>query len=85
MDIHQNYHELLVAVEGVAGTGQSDFRTYRAEKTYAVSAGKWYFELEVLTYGPLRVGWAKADFKPGCQLGADDCSWAFDGYRVSHI
>jgi hypothetical protein len=42
-----------------------------------------YFEFEVLTAGPMRVGWGKADFKPGCQLGADDCSWAFDGYRVS--
>lgn len=30
----------------------------------------------------MRVGWAKADFKPGYQLGQDDCSWAFDGWRV---
>lgn len=33
----------------------SAFRTYRAEKTYAVTSGKWYFEFEVLTAGPMRV------------------------------
>lgn len=31
------------------------FRTYRVEKTYAVTSGKWYFEFEVLTAGPMRV------------------------------
>lgn len=41
-----------------------------------------YFEFEVLTIGPMRVGWARADAIPGCQLGYDDCSWAFDGYKV---
>lgn len=44
-----------------------------------------YFEFEVLTAGPMRVGWAKADAKPGYQLGQDDCSWAFDGWRVCKI
>ncbi|KAJ8959408.1 hypothetical protein NQ318_022098 [Aromia moschata] len=44
----------------------SAFRTYRAEKNYAVSSGKWYFEFEILTTGPMRVGWAKADCAPGC-------------------
>lgn len=33
----------------------SAFRTYRAEKNYAVTSGKWYFEFEVLTAGPMRV------------------------------
>lgn len=59
------------------------FRTYRVEKTYAVSSGKWYFEFEVLTAGPMRVGWARADSNPGQMLGSDDSSWAFDGYNVS--
>lgn len=62
---------------------QSAFRTYRAEKNYAVSSGKWYFEFEILTFGPMRVGWAKADCAPGCMLGADENTWAFDGYNVS--
>lgn len=61
------------------------FRTYRVEKHYAVSSGKWYFEFEVLTAGPMRVGWAKADCMPGNMLGSDETTWAFDGYNVSHF
>ncbi|BES99791.1 ryanodine receptor [Nesidiocoris tenuis] len=60
---------------------QMSFRTYRCEKTYAVTSGKWYFEFEILTAGPMRVGWATADCPPGNQLGNDDHSWAFDGYN----
>lgn len=33
----------------------SAFRTYRVERTYAVTSGKWYFEFEVLTAGAMRV------------------------------
>nr|CAI5848298.1 unnamed protein product [Callosobruchus analis] len=58
------------------------FRTYRAEKNYAVSSGKWYFEFEILTAGPMRVGWAKADCDPGRMLGSDENTWAFDGYNL---
>lgn len=61
------------------------FRTYRVEKHYAVSNGKWYFEFEVLTAGPMRVGWAKADCMPGSMLGSDENTWAFDGYNVGHF
>lgn len=64
---------------------QLSFRTYRVEKHYAVSNGKWYFEFEVLTAGPMRVGWAKADCMPGSMLGSDENTWAFDGYNVSVI
>jgi len=42
-----------------------------------------YYEFEVLTAGPMRVGWAKVDCKPGCQIGCDESSWAFDGFSVS--
>lgn len=42
-----------------------------------------YFEFEILTAGPMRVGWAKADCNPGCQLGSDENTWAFDGFNVS--
>nr|CAD7424343.1 unnamed protein product [Timema monikensis] len=61
------------------------FRTYRAERNYAVSTGKWYFEFEILTAGPMRVGWAKADCNPGCQLGSDESTWAFDGYNEEKV
>ncbi|KAL5285595.1 hypothetical protein ACFFRR_007348 [Megaselia abdita] len=59
------------------------FRTYRVEKNYAVTSGKWYFEFEVLSTGPMRVGWARADCHPGNMLGCDDATWAFDGHNVS--
>ncbi|XP_063236802.1 ryanodine receptor isoform X2 [Bacillus rossius redtenbacheri] len=72
-------HEAMLAEAGRAR--QVYFRTYRAEKNYAVSTGKWYFEFEILTAGPMRVGWAKADCNPGCQLGSDENTWAFDGFN----
>ncbi|KAG8232313.1 hypothetical protein J437_LFUL009412 [Ladona fulva] len=56
---------------------QSFFRTYRVEKNYAVSS--------VLTNGPMRVGWARADCMPGCQLGSDEDTWAFDGYNEEKV
>ncbi|XP_043499298.1 ryanodine receptor isoform X4 [Polistes fuscatus] len=61
------------------------FRTYRVEKHYAVNSGKWYFEFEVLTAGPMRVGWAKADCMPGSMLGSDENTWAFDGYNEEKV
>ncbi|XP_043283357.1 ryanodine receptor isoform X10 [Venturia canescens] len=64
---------------------QLSFRTYRVEKHYGVSSGKWYFEFEVLTAGPMRVGWAKADCSPGCMLGSDENTWAFDGYNEEKV
>ncbi|KRJ98422.1 ryanodine receptor isoform X9 [Drosophila yakuba] len=61
------------------------FRTYRVERNYAVTSGKWYFEFEVLTSGPMRVGWARADCYPGAMLGSEDTSWAFDGHNVTKM
>src|SRR5579863_4740153 len=76
----------IVLKEQADAKRQSDYRTYRAEKTYAVAEGKWYFlenislklhvimfmrlwdryyEAEVLTSGPMRVGWARVDCKVG--------------------
>ncbi|XP_029031557.1 ryanodine receptor 2 isoform X4 [Betta splendens] len=54
-------------------------RVFRADKSYAVTQGKWYFEFEALTAGNIRVGWAR----PGCtadkELGSDDQAYVFDG------
>lgn len=57
---------------------RSDFRSYRAEKTYAVTAGKWYFEVEIQTTGSVRIGWATTIFSPSFELGGDEYSFAFD-------
>nr|BAA41471.1 ryanodine receptor homologue [Drosophila melanogaster] len=59
--------------------------TYRVERNYAVTSGKWYFEFEVLTSGPMRVGWARADCYPGAMLGSEDTSWAFDGHNEEKV
>uniref|UniRef100_A0A3Q1CAK1 Ryanodine receptor 2 n=1 Tax=Amphiprion ocellaris TaxID=80972 RepID=A0A3Q1CAK1_AMPOC len=58
------------------------FRIFRAEKTYCVNAGKWYFELEVLTAGEVRVGWARPGCLPDQELGSDDQAFVFDGFKV---
>ncbi|KAK6024413.1 SPRY domain protein, partial [Ostertagia ostertagi] len=55
-------------------------RTYRAEATYAVSSGKWYFEFEILTAGFMKIGWMDVGASPEIQLGHDDRGYAFDGY-----
>uniref|UniRef100_T1JNF8 Ryanodine receptor n=1 Tax=Strigamia maritima TaxID=126957 RepID=T1JNF8_STRMM len=60
-------------------------RTFRAEKTYAVSEDKWYFEFEVLTAGPMKVGWARVSMTPGVEVGSDENSWAFDGYNLHAV
>uniref|UniRef100_A0A8C5FWP2 Ryanodine receptor 2 n=1 Tax=Gadus morhua TaxID=8049 RepID=A0A8C5FWP2_GADMO len=58
------------------------FRVFRAEKTYSVSAGKWYFELEIHTAGEIRVGWARPGCLPDQELGSDEQAFAFDGFKA---
>lgn len=60
-------------------------RQFRVEQTYAVKAGKWYFEFEALSGGDMRVGWARPACRPDVELGADDQAYVFDGYRVISI
>uniref|UniRef100_A0A8C7JSK1 Ryanodine receptor 2 n=1 Tax=Oncorhynchus kisutch TaxID=8019 RepID=A0A8C7JSK1_ONCKI len=58
------------------------FRIFRAEKTYCVNAGKWYFEFEVLTSGEMRVGWARPGCLPDQELGSDQHAFVFDGFKA---
>ncbi|XP_077359216.1 ryanodine receptor 2 [Festucalex cinctus] len=58
------------------------FRIFRAERSYCVNAGKWYFELEVLTAGEMRVGWARPGCRPDLELGSDEQAFVFDGFKV---
>lgn len=53
-------------------------RSYRAEKTYAITSGKWYYEAEILTAGHIKLGWATLNWAPNCELGDDEHSWAFE-------
>ncbi|XP_052768471.1 ryanodine receptor 2-like isoform X9 [Mya arenaria] len=54
-------------------------RTYRAQLTYAVKSGKWYYECEVLTTGYMKIGWALESASPAEEIGMDGLSYAFDG------
>ena len=42
-----------------------------------------YYEVELLTGGMMRIGWATPTFPAGIPLGSDDKSYAYDGYLVS--
>uniref|UniRef100_A0A667ZYR6 Ryanodine receptor 2b (cardiac) n=1 Tax=Myripristis murdjan TaxID=586833 RepID=A0A667ZYR6_9TELE len=61
---------------------QNPFTVFRTDKSYAVTRGKWYFELEVVTAGSMRVGWARPGFIPDKELGSDDQAYVFDGSKA---
>uniref|UniRef100_A0A8C3RI39 Ryanodine receptor 3 n=1 Tax=Cyanoderma ruficeps TaxID=181631 RepID=A0A8C3RI39_9PASS len=56
-------------------------RFFRAEQSYAVKSGKWYFEFEAVTGGDMRVGWARPGCRPDIELGADDQAFVFEGSK----
>lgn len=65
------------------GNGRSDkIRVFRAEKSYAVTQGKWYFEFEAVTVGEMRVGWARPSVHADRELGSDDLAYVFNGFKV---
>uniref|UniRef100_A0A671NSP4 Ryanodine receptor 1-like n=1 Tax=Sinocyclocheilus anshuiensis TaxID=1608454 RepID=A0A671NSP4_9TELE len=57
-------------------------RVFRAEKSYAVTQGKWYFEFEVVTVGEMRVGWARPSAHADRELGSDDLAYVFNGFKA---
>ncbi|KFD64964.1 hypothetical protein M514_11549 [Trichuris suis] len=59
---------------------QMKLRTYRMERRYAVTSGKWYFEFEVRTPGFMSVGWMDVDSPPDADLGTGKLSFGYDGY-----
>uniref|UniRef100_A0A673IK53 Ryanodine receptor 3-like n=1 Tax=Sinocyclocheilus rhinocerous TaxID=307959 RepID=A0A673IK53_9TELE len=65
--------------------GIESIRLFRVEKIYAVKTGKWYFEFEALTGGDMQVGWARPGCRPDKELGLDDQSFIFDGYRGRRV
>uniref|UniRef100_A0A668AN21 Uncharacterized protein n=1 Tax=Myripristis murdjan TaxID=586833 RepID=A0A668AN21_9TELE len=68
------------AQSDVSSMSAERFRIFRAEKTYSVNTGKWYFELEVT--GEMRVGWAKPGCLPDQELGSDEQAFVFDGFKA---
>ncbi|XP_064602338.1 ryanodine receptor 2-like [Liolophura sinensis] len=57
-------------------------QTFRAEQTYAVTSGKWYYEFEVLTPGSMKIGWATVSCDSNQELGLDGTSYCFDGFTA---
>ncbi|XP_077336635.1 ryanodine receptor 1 isoform X4 [Lithobates pipiens] len=66
---------------GITKTRAERMRIFRAEKSYAVKSGKWYFEFEAVTTGEMRVGWARPEVRPDVELGADELAYVFNGHR----
>ncbi|CAF2039726.1 unnamed protein product, partial [Rotaria magnacalcarata] len=61
----------------------STYRTYRAEQTFAVTRGKWYYEVELLTPGRMLIGWGHASkLDAYYPLGTDLYGYSFDGFHA---
>uniref|UniRef100_A0A673NAZ9 B30.2/SPRY domain-containing protein n=1 Tax=Sinocyclocheilus rhinocerous TaxID=307959 RepID=A0A673NAZ9_9TELE len=67
---------------GVENTRGDKVRIFRAEKQYAVTSGKWYFEFEAVTTGEMRVGWARPNVRSDVELGSDELAYVFNGNRA---
>ncbi|VUZ49839.1 unnamed protein product, partial [Hymenolepis diminuta] len=50
---------------------------YRAASSKAVTRGKWYYEVELLTYGMVRVGWATKNAPAATTIGMSGSSYSF--------
>lgn len=57
---------------------QVSSRTYRAEKTYAITSGKWYYEVEICTIGCIEIGWSSVLSNPNIDISEDPESYSFD-------
>ncbi|KAG5284985.1 hypothetical protein AALO_G00032720 [Alosa alosa] len=67
---------------GAGGSRSDKLRVFRAEKSYAVTQGKWYFEFEAVTVGEMRVGWARPNVRADVELGGDDLAYVFNGFKA---
>ncbi|KAM7397959.1 hypothetical protein PAMA_006028 [Pampus argenteus] len=65
------------------GSSRGDkIRVFRAEKSYGVTQGKWYFEFEAVTVGEMRVGWARPSVRADTELGGDELAYVFNGFKA---
>ena len=70
------------AGHGLENTRGDKVRIFRAEKSYSITQGKWYFEFEAVTTGEMRVGWARPSVRSDTELGADELAYVFNGNKV---
>ena len=73
---------VTVGGDGPGSSCGHKIRVFRAEKSYAVTQGKWYFEFEAVTVGEMRVGWARPSVRADTELGADELAYVFNGFKV---
>lgn len=78
------FPSFTAAGHGLENTRGDKVRIFRAEKSYAVTQGKWYFEFEAVSTGEMRVGWARPNVHSDTELGADELAYVFNGNKVSH-
>uniref|UniRef100_A0A3B3DVI6 Ryanodine receptor 1a (skeletal) n=1 Tax=Oryzias melastigma TaxID=30732 RepID=A0A3B3DVI6_ORYME len=67
---------------GAGNSREDKIRLFRAEKSFAVTQGRWYFEFEAVTVGEMRVGWARPSVRAHTELGADELAYVFNGYKA---
>ncbi|CAG00547.1 unnamed protein product, partial [Tetraodon nigroviridis] len=70
------------SADGPGSPRGDKIRVFRAEKSYAITQGKWYFEFEAVTVGEMRVGWARPSVRADTELGADELAYVFNGFKA---
>ncbi|GMF12842.1 unnamed protein product [Phytophthora lilii] len=65
--------------------GRGNFGTAAARHCCALTKGKWYYEVRLITAGVVQIGWADSTFEANCEtgdgVGDHERSWAYDGAR----
>lgn len=72
----------MLGGHGEGHSREDKIRVFRAEKSYAVTQGKWYFEFDAVTVGEMRVGWARPSVRADKELGTDELAYVFNGFKV---
>ncbi|XP_056911325.1 ryanodine receptor 1-like isoform X5 [Takifugu flavidus] len=70
------------SADGPGSPRGDKIRVFRAEKSYAITQGKWYFEFEAVTVGEMRVGWARPSVRADTELGGDELAYVFNGFKA---
>ncbi|ETO67154.1 hypothetical protein F444_15865 [Phytophthora nicotianae P1976] len=65
--------------------GRGNFGTATARHCCALTKGKWYYEVRLVTAGVVQIGWADSTFEANSEtgdgVGDHERSWAYDGAR----
>ncbi|XP_051937189.1 ryanodine receptor 2 [Hippocampus zosterae] len=78
----ETFHQENIVLSNGCFFSSEKCRVFRADKSFAVTRGKWYFECELVTAGKMRVGWARPGCTPEKELGSDGQAFVFDGFEA---